>query len=74
MKFKPSNFSLSMLLLGLTVGVTGLACMGCGEKEPAPTNTGNSKYIDTGNTAADKIGADRARAHRRLPNGVAPPQ
>ena len=44
------------------------------EKEPAPTNTGNSKYIDTGNTAADKIGADRARAHRRLPNGVAPPQ
>ncbi len=63
-----------MLLAGLVVGVAGMAITGCGDKEPAPTNTSNSKYIDTGNTAADKIGADRARAHRRLPPGATPPQ
>ena len=54
-----------MLLAGLVVGVAGMAITGCGDKEPAPTNTSNSKYIDTGNTAADKIGADRARARSK---------
>jgi len=42
---------------------------GCGPKADAPTNTGNSQYVEG---VASKMGAQRA--HRRLPNGGNPPQ
>jgi len=48
---------------------------GCSGGEAAPTNVKGSQYIDTGNTAADQIGRDRAAAHRpRLPGKGVQPQ
>jgi len=57
-----------LLTCGLCV-LFGTCIVGCsGQKDAAPTNTGKSEYMGSGDTAADKIGADRAAAHRpRLP-------
>ena len=58
-----------LLAVGMVVlGAFSLLIGGCSKADDAPTNTKDSKYIDSGQTAADKIGADRARAHR-LPGG-----
>ena len=59
----------------LVVGVGGaivfglLFVGGCGPKADAPTNTGNSQYVEG---VASKMGAQRARS--RLPHGGNPPQ
>lgn len=44
-----------------------LPIVGCKSSDDAPTNTKDSTYMGGGNTEADKIGAQRAKA--RLPKG-----
>ena len=59
------------------IGLLGLSTFGCsgGATDAAPTNTSSSTYNNSGQTAADKIGAARAKAHGRLPpKGMFPPQ
>jgi hypothetical protein len=57
--------------LGCALALSLLFAGGCKAKEEAPTNTGNSQYVEG---AASKMGADRAKAHSRLPHGGNPPQ
>jgi hypothetical protein len=55
-----------LLVLGVATALSSAGCNGGGDT--APTNTKGSEYINTGDTSADKVGADRAAAHRpRLP-------
>ena len=64
----------TLILAGvcLVVVASGAIISGCsGGGADAPTNTANSKYNDTGKTAADIIGSDRTKAHARLPQGGA---
>jgi hypothetical protein len=62
MKLRSAGFIL------LASAIVGLGAAGCHSSDDAPTNSGNSKYIDNGQTAADKIGAARAAGHgSRLP-------
>ena len=69
---KSHKVTVKMLVLtGLALAISGIVTAGCsGGGSDAPTNTANSKYNDSGQTAADKIGADRAKAHKRLPPGT----
>lgn len=46
---------------GLALMAFSLLATGCGPGGDAPTNTSHSTYNDTGKTAADKIGAMRAK-------------
>ena len=72
-KTSPSKL-IKLLLSVVVLGIAGTLISGCsGGGSDAPTNTGKSQYIDSGKTAADKIGAERARAHQRLPQGGATP-
>ena len=68
MKIDPISLR-RLALFGAAIGLCGIAAGGChGTDDAAPTNTADSKYMGGGDTAADKIGADRAAAHRpRLP-------
>jgi len=60
-----------VVLASTLVGVAGFTSGCSGSGSDAPTNTANSKYNDTGQTAADKIGAERAK-HRHTPPAGTP--
>ncbi len=57
-------------MLAIAILASGFLISGCsGGGSEAPTNTANSKYNDSGQTDADKVAKDRAKAHMRLPHG-----
>jgi hypothetical protein len=56
----------SIVLLCVIIGTSILVVAGC-TGDSQPTNTKNSQYIGSGDTAADKIGLQRKKA--RLPHG-----
>lgn len=61
-------FSMKSMILSALVIALSIVVVGCHGDDSAPTNTKNSTYIDSGQSAADKIGQDRENAHRaRLP-------
>ncbi len=65
---KINSSKLRELTIWTVIGLSGLSVLGChGASDTAPTNTAHSQYNNSGKSAADQIGADRARAHRRLP-------
>jgi len=71
---RTSLFPIKALALLGAIVLVGLPIVGCGSGDSAPTNTKDSQYMGGGDTAADKIGADRAAAHHpRLPGKGAPP-
>jgi len=60
--------ALKRMAFWTVIGLFGLSVVGCHGNDDAPTNTANSEYISGGKSAADKVGAERASAHRpRLP-------
>jgi hypothetical protein len=65
MKIKTRK-TLKTVLCGGALGLFALAVVGCsgGDSSDAPTNTSKSTYMGKGDTAADKIGAQRAAGHR----------
>ncbi len=69
MIFKAQLKLIPLLLAGGLCALCGTCVVGCsGDKDSAPTTVGKSEYMGNGDTAADKIGADRAAAHKpRLP-------
>jgi hypothetical protein len=64
----PPHCAVCAALLLVTVLGTG-----CNGGDTTPTNTKNSQYINSGQTAADKIGAGRL-ARPRLPHAGEQPK
>jgi hypothetical protein len=58
--------TLKAVLLGGALCLSGLTVVGCSGQSDAPTNTSNSTYMGKGDTAADRIGAQRAAGHRGI--------